>query len=66
MVFAFTSALSCLHVLLALVVWHVWTWFLHDSLCRGSMVVSGLPSEEEGVVEEEATEVVVGVDIQGT
>lgn len=30
------------------------------------MVVSGLPSEEEAVVEEGATEVVVGVDIQGT
>ena len=35
------------------------------SLGRGSMVVSGLPSEEEAVVEEGATEVVVGVDIQG-
>ena len=30
------------------------------------MVVSGLPSEEEAVVEEGATEVVVEVDIQGT
>lgn len=29
------------------------------------MVVSGLPSEEEAVVEEGAIEVVVGVDIQG-
>ena len=45
------------------------SWWLcgcDGSLCRGSMVVSGLPSEEEAVVEEGATEVVVGVDIQGT
>ena len=36
-------------------------------VCRDSTVVSGLPSGEEGVVEEGATEVVVVVvDIQGT